>query len=254
VAAYALERKRIDSAIVDGAIQDLSGQSFAEVFEDSRDPEPDDPIFQMESSSVSEFVVAAKKKIKRGAPIFIALLAVLLIIAGIRFFKLDDSDTVTAFQNEPVPKLDSEKTDPEKAPSLPQRNLSLVEADPEKPLSLPFPDDHLVVYFKHNSFEISDASLGILNRLAKHIINKQETKILITGYTDSTGPKSYNDTISMRRAETVKNYLINKGIKLSRITAMGLGAQDFIASNETESGRKLNRRVEIDIKIDKTHL
>jgi general secretion pathway protein A len=86
------------------------------------------------------------------------------------------------------------------------------------------------------------------------LINKQETKILITGYTDSTGPKSYNNGISKRRAETVKNYLLKKGVKLSKIIAVGLGAQDFVASNETASGRRLNRRVEIELKIDKTHL
>lgn len=112
----------------------------------------------------------------------------------------------------------------------------------------------MVIYFKHNSFEISDASLGILNRLAKFLRDKQKAEIFIAGYTDSTGPKSYNDTISKKRAETVKNCLINRGVQLSKITAIGLGAQDFVASNETESGRKLNRRVEIEIKIDETHL
>ena len=306
LAGYALERKRIDSAIVEEAIQDLSGKSFEEPSENSVDPEKDYYIFQMEGSGdkiykptiaqedqpnanlqktpkryiisenmrklffpngkrfnklektnvevgrvkqvESESVVATKKLLRRGAPIFIALIAMLLIIAGILFFKLDNRDSATAYQNDRVPKLDTEKV-----PSLPDRNLSLVKADTEKPSPLSFPDDHLVIYFNHNSFEISDASLGILNRLAKLLINKQETKILITGYTDSTGPKSYNKAISKRRAETVKNYLINNGVSLSKITAVGLGSQDFIASNETEKGRRLNRRVEIQLKIDKPH-
>lgn len=311
LAGYALERKRIDSAIVEEAIQDLSGKSFEEPFENSVSTEQDYHIFQMESCEdniyqptiaqedqpnanlretpkryiisenmrelfspngkrfnklektnigvgrvkqvESESVVATKKQLRRGVPIFIALIAMLLIIVGIRFFKLDDRDSVTAYQNDRVPKLDTEKADTEKAPSLPDRDLSLVKTDTERPSPLSFPDDHLVIYFNHNSFEISDASLGIFNRLAKLLINKHETKILITGYTDSTGPKSYNKAISKRRAETVKNYLINKGVNLSKITAVGLGSQDFIASNETENGRRLNRRVEIELKIDKTH-
>jgi general secretion pathway protein A len=306
LAGYALERKRIDSAIVEEAIQDLSGKSFEEPSENSVDPEKDYYIFQMEGSGdkiykptiaqedqpnanlqktpkryiisenmrklffpngkrfnklektnvevgrvkqvESESVVATKKLLRRGAPIFIALIAMLLIIAGILFFKLDNRDSATAYQNDRVPKLDTEKV-----PSLPDRNLSLVKADTEKPSPLSFPDDHLVIYFNHNSFEISDASLGILNRLAKLLMNKQETKIFITGYTDSTGPISYNKAISKRRAETVKNYLINNGVSLSKITAVGLGSQDFIASNETEKGRRLNRRVEIQLKIDKPH-
>jgi OOP family OmpA-OmpF porin len=81
-------------------------------------------------------------------------------------------------------------------------------------------------------------------------MDKQDAKISITGFTDSTGSKSYNDAISKKRAETVEKYLINKGIDLSKITAAGIGAQDFIASNETENGRKLNRRVEIELTTD----
>jgi len=240
---------------VDEAIQDLSGQLFAEVFEDSRDAEPDDSIFQMESGLASGFVAATKNKLKKVTPIiFIALIAVLLITAGIWSFKSDNSDSVQVYQNDPASKLDKEKTDTEQAPSLPQRNLSNVKTDPEKPLSLSFPDDHLVIYFNHNSFEISDRSLGILNRLAKLLLNKQDAKISITGYTDSTGSKSYNDAIAKKRADKVEKYLINKGVNRSKITAVGLGAQNFIASNKTENGRKLNRRVEIELTIDKTHL
>jgi general secretion pathway protein A len=223
LAGYALERKRIDSAIVDEAIQNLNGQSFAEVFGNPVDTEQDDPLFQMESSednnykptiargdqpyanigktrkryiisenirklffpnykrfnklgktnievgSVkhvgSESVVAAQKQLRRGASLLIALIVMLLIIAGIWFFKSDNRDSVTVYPNDPAPKLDSEK-----APSLPRRNLSLAKEDTEKPPSSSFPDDHLVIYFNHNSFEISDTSLGILNRLAKLII------------------------------------------------------------------------------------
>jgi general secretion pathway protein A len=247
--AYALERKRIDSAIVDEAIQDLSEPSFSEVFGDSGDTEPDDPIFQMDNGVASGFVTAAQKRLKKGASVFIAVIVVLLIIAGIWFFKPDKSDSVAVYQNDPSPKLDGER-----APSLPQRNFSVVKADPGTPPSVPIADDQLVVYFKHNSSEISDTSLEVLDRLSKLLMNKQDVKISIAGYTDSTGTKSYNIAISKKRAETVKNYLLNKGANLSEITAVGLGAQDFVASNETESGRKLNRRVEIELKFDKTHL
>jgi general secretion pathway protein A len=306
LAGYALERKRIDSTIVEEAIQDLSGKSFTEALENSVDTAEDDHIFRMDSSedniykstqaredqpnasagktrkrysirenmrklfspnakrfnqlektnieveSVKQIesasAAATKKHFRKGASLNIALIVMLLIIVGILFFKLDNRASVTVYQNDAAPKLDTAKADTEKEPSLPNRNLSLVEPDTEKPPSLSFPIDHLVIYFNHNSFEISDASLEILERLAKILINKQETKLLITGYSDSTGPKSYNDAISKKRAETVQNYLINKGVKLSKISVAGLGAQNFIASNETENGRRLNRRVEIELK------
>ncbi len=308
LAGYALERKRIDSAIVEEAIQDLSGGSFSEAFENSVDTEQDNHIFRMEndedniSKSVvtqadqpgvnagetrsryiisknmwklfspntkrcnklqkanieagsiehfeSESIVTTKKKFRRRASIFIALIVMLLVIVGIRFFKLDNTDPATASQNEPALKLASKKADTKKAPSLSDRDLSPAKVDTEKLSLLSFPDDRLVVYFNHNSFEISDTSLRILNPLAKHVMDKPEAKILVTGYSDSTGPSSYNNAISKRRAETVKNYLINKGVKLFNITAVGLGAQNFVASNETLDGRRLNRRVEIELKTD----
>ena len=311
LAGYALERKRIDSAIVEEAIQDLSGKSLAETFQNSADTEEDNHIVQMESGAdniyksaitvedqptantgttgkrwhigenmrkllfpndkrfnqlektkieaedskpvESESVAASKKHFRRRAPLYIALIVLLLIIVGILFFRLDNRASVTVYQNDPVSKLDTAKEDTQKEPSLASRNLSFVKSDAEKPASLSLPDDHLVIYFNHNSFEISDASLEILNRLAKITTNKEHTKLLITGYSDSTGPKSYNLAISKRRAETVKNCLVKKGVAISKITAVGLGPQDFVASNETENGRRLNRRVEIWLKIDKTH-
>ena len=308
LAGYALERKRIDSAIVEEAIQDLSGKSFSEASENSVDTEQDNHIFRMEndednisksvvthadqpdanagetrsryiisenmwklfSSNTKRFnklqkanieagsiehfngesVVTTKKQFRRRASIFIALIVMLLGIVGIRFFKLDNRDPVTVSQNDPALKLAGKKADTKNAPSLPYRNLSPAKVDTEKLPVQSFPDDHLVVYFKHNSFEISDKSLGILNRLAKHLLNKQDAKISVTGYTDSTGPKSHNDAIAKQRAQTVKKYLINKGVNQSKITAVGLGARDFIASNETLDGRKLNRRAEIELKTD----
>ncbi|MEJ2098662.1 MAG: AAA family ATPase [Desulfobacterales bacterium] len=303
LAGYALERKRIDSAIVEEAIQDLSGKSFAGSFENQVENKANGHIFQMgirqdkiykeaparedqpdtkvgktgksyiiieyirklfsqnakrfnklEKTNVeaeianaveSESAVAAKKYLRRGASLFIALVVMLSVIAGFWFFKSDNKDSAAVYQNGAALKSDTEKE-----ALLPSGNLSFVTADAEKPSSLSLPDDALIIYFNHNSFEISDESIATLNRLAKFIITKQETKLIITGYTDSTGSKSYNEAISRKRAETVKKYLISKGVKPSKITAKGLGPQDFIASNETENGRKLNRRVEIELKID----
>ena len=75
---------------------------------------------------------------------------------------------------------------------------------------------------------------------------------MLNGYSDSIGDPSYNQTISEVRADVVKSYLVGKGIEPSRIMAMGHGAQRFIASNKTAEGRRMNRRVEIEIIVAKT--
>jgi chemotaxis protein MotB len=69
----------------------------------------------------------------------------------------------------------------------------------------------------------------------------------IKGYTDSSGSYNYNVSVSEFRANTIKLYLVGKGIENSRINALGLGPENPIASNENAEGRSKNRRVEIEV-------
>ena len=83
-----------------------------------------------------------------------------------------------------------------------------------------------------------------LNRLVE-LLNKQpEMKIEIHGHTDNTGSAELNVQLSEKRAETVKNYLIQKGIAADRVGSKGFGGSKPIADNSHEVTRKLNRRVE----------
>ena len=70
-------------------------------------------------------------------------------------------------------------------------------------------------------------------------------KVILNGYTDSSGNANYNKMISESRAATVQAYLIGKGVDPGSISIMGHGAKDFIANNNTVEGRNKNRRVEI---------
>ena len=65
------------------------------------------------------------------------------------------------------------------------------------------------------------------------------------GDTDSIGTDAYNQGLSERRAESVRSHLVDRGVSASRLTAVGYGESQPIASNETEEGRALNRRVEL---------
>ena len=69
----------------------------------------------------------------------------------------------------------------------------------------------------------------------------------LVGYTDSMGSEAYNQKLSERRAQAVYQYLVSRGINGSIIDVMGRGELDPVASNETEEGRALNRRVDIHV-------
>ena len=105
-----------------------------------------------------------------------------------------------------------------------------------------------LIYFKHNSNELPDESFETLNQIADFLLYSPTAKVAITGYTDSSGNYTYNVSVSEFRANTIKTYLVGKGVDNARITARGLGPKDPIASNSTFEGRKKNRRIEIEIK------
>lgn len=85
----------------------------------------------------------------------------------------------------------------------------------------------------------------VLDSVAKVLKEYDKTNVNIVGYTDSTGSAAYNNTLSQKRAAAVSTYLINRGVAVSRIYAIGMGASNPIASNSTAAGREQNRRVEI---------
>jgi outer membrane protein OmpA-like peptidoglycan-associated protein len=69
--------------------------------------------------------------------------------------------------------------------------------------------------------------------------------VQILGFTDNTGSDAINYPLSENRALSVKNYLVSRGVPPQRIATQGMGPQNPVASNQTEEGRALNRRVEI---------
>lgn len=103
------------------------------------------------------------------------------------------------------------------------------------------------VNFGFDSANLTPTAKNNLDKLAKVFKENPDTNINIYGYTDSKGSDEYNLKLSDRRAHSVVNYLVSKGISRSRIIAKGMGEADPIASNDTEAGRAQNRRVEFAI-------
>lgn len=99
--------------------------------------------------------------------------------------------------------------------------------------------------FQYNKSRLLRAASFILDDVVDVILrNPQLTSIRVGGHTDNTGEAKYNQKLSEARAQTVMDYLIQKGVAAERLTAVGYGFSQPLASNDTEEGRAENRRVE----------
>ena len=105
----------------------------------------------------------------------------------------------------------------------------------------------LTIYFARDSNDLRPSETAKLDQVAETISQQPEARLILNGYTDSVGSSDYNVMIAESRASSVKLYLVAKGVNPLRITVAGKGARDFVAKNDSEEGRNLNRRVEIQI-------
>lgn len=101
------------------------------------------------------------------------------------------------------------------------------------------------ILFEFDSANIKPGSERTIQKVAQFLIEYPDRQIKIEGFTDSVGDEGYNQQLSQRRAEAVKQALVNAGVPSDRINAEGLGEEFPVASNETTAGRLENRRVEI---------
>jgi outer membrane protein OmpA-like peptidoglycan-associated protein len=103
------------------------------------------------------------------------------------------------------------------------------------------------VTFDTNSVVVRPGLYSELDRVARVMNQYPNTLIRVEGHTDSKGSNEYNMDLSNRRANAVRNLLVQRGIAGSRIEVVGFGETMPVASNTTEAGRQKNRRVEIKI-------
>lgn len=101
------------------------------------------------------------------------------------------------------------------------------------------------ILYATNSSTLNTSSRESLNKFATSLLENPDTDVKIYGHTDSTGNDAINQPLSEKRAESVYNYLVSRGVSGTRMIAEGFGSQDPIADNGTVEGRSQNRRVEI---------
>jgi OOP family OmpA-OmpF porin len=96
-----------------------------------------------------------------------------------------------------------------------------------------------------DSNDLRPSETAKLDKVVETISQQPELRLILNGYTDSVGSTDYNVMIAEGRASSIKLYLIAKGVNPLQITVVGKGPRDFVATNDSEEGRSLNRRVEI---------
>lgn len=129
-----------------------------------------------------------------------------------------------------VPEEEEELAQPEKMPDAPQRSDTLVLAG---------------VCFDFNKSTLNDRYAAITDSLTDKIIVRNPEKVFISGHTDNIGSDDFNLKLSLDRAETIKQVLVQKGLDAGKIVCEGLGEKWPVEDNDTETGRAKNRRIAI---------
>ena len=114
-------------------------------------------------------------------------------------------------------------------------------------IKLVMPDS---ITFATNSAALSTAAQDALAKAAQTLVQYPDTTLTVAGNTDNTGSDAINNPLSLRRAQSVAGYLNQRSVATSRLTTVGNGSRQPVASNATPEGRAQNRRVEILINPD----
>ena len=141
-----------------------------------------------------------------------------------------------------VPEPAKKKAAPKPAGDAAASNLPTAPKTP-----LPDFDPAFTVFFVSGANELSPAAIEKLDRIADILLRQPDAVASLHGYSDTLGKASQNFMLSVSRADAVKEYLTGKGCNADQILVIGHGAAKFQGSNDIEAGRRLNRRVEIEI-------
>jgi OmpA-OmpF porin, OOP family len=104
------------------------------------------------------------------------------------------------------------------------------------------------IRFESGRAELSQDSLGLLDRLTETALRCPNANIEVAGHTDADGDPAANQTLSEKRAQAVVDFLVRAGLPASRFAAVGYGSSQPLASNDTEEGKAQNRRIDFVVK------
>lgn len=110
------------------------------------------------------------------------------------------------------------------------------------------------VLFEYNQAELRSTARQRLHAVAEALKANPSAEIVVEGHTDAVGSDQYNAQLSQRRAEAVRQFLVEEGIEMNRVRAVGRGEDEPIAENDTATGRANNRRVEIHFRPEEARI
>ncbi len=111
--------------------------------------------------------------------------------------------------------------------------------------SLPAPGKTFILYFETASTRVTQESQDALLKLFAEVTGRQAVEVLVTGHTDTVGEIGTNDKLAKRRAENVREMLLERGLEASFIWAAGRGERDLLIPTPDETPEPRNRRVEV---------
>jgi OOP family OmpA-OmpF porin len=127
----------------------------------------------------------------------------------------------------------------------------VVKQEPPPPPPAPAPVEEKIVLngirFDFDKADIKAEFVPVLDEAVAALQKHPGKKVTIEGNTDSIGSDAYNEKLGMRRSESVKNYLVEKGIAADTLTTESFGETKPVADNKTKEGRAMNRRVEFKV-------
>jgi len=155
------------------------------------------------------------------------------------------TDEATKPAATPAPKPAAPAPAPAPAPQ-PVQEVKPVEAPKPKPVAekVTFASD---VLFDFDKSVVKPEGKSRLDDLSAKVRGVNLEVVIAIGHADSIGSDAYNQRLSVRRAESVKAYLVSKGIEANRVYTEGKGKKQPVADNKTREGRAKNRRVEIEV-------
>ncbi len=112
---------------------------------------------------------------------------------------------------------------------------------------IPVPTQKFIIQCEHDSIDIADRDKDTLDVIAEFVALYPATRLIIRGYTDNQGDSTYNMSLSASRARQGKTLMVSKGISPLNIKTIGMGSANPIASNQTLEGRRMNRRIEVEL-------
>jgi outer membrane protein OmpA-like peptidoglycan-associated protein len=169
-----------------------------------------------------------------------------LICGGLAYLLTEDPKPKPAPPPPPPPPPPAPKPKPKPAPPPPP------PPPPPAPKPKPAPkvertiilDD---VLFDFDRSNVKPEAAAILDRLVAFMNENKDKKAALSGHTDNVGTDAYNQKLSERRVNSVRDYVVKKGVESGRISGQGFGESKPIADNKTKEGRAKNRRVEIKV-------